>query len=66
VSYGPEHHACRKRQEKTTPQATLSQLPVERETEIPSEVLDLIGGGGWTRTLGLVARVKVGSLIAGI
>jgi integrase len=39
-------------EEKTTPQqnATQAQLPEERETKIPSEVADLIGGGGWTRT----------------
>ncbi len=30
--------------------ATPAQQPPESETEIPSEVADLIGGGGWTRT----------------
>ena len=38
--------------EQTTPQRM--QLPLNQEaeshTEIPSEVVDLIGGGGWTRT----------------
>ena len=39
-------------EEKTTPQqnATQAQLPEKSETEILSEVADLIGGGGWTRT----------------
>jgi hypothetical protein len=37
---------------KTTPpqNATQAQLPENRETGIPAEVVDLIGGGGWTRT----------------
>ncbi len=37
---------------ETTPQqnATPAQLALERELEIPTEVLDLIGGGGRTRT----------------
>jgi integrase len=40
------------KEEKTTPQqnATQAQLPEKSETEIPPEVVDLIGGGGWTRT----------------
>jgi integrase len=44
-----------KQEEKTTPQqnATQAQLPKESETEIPSEVIDLIGGGAWTRTTDL-------------
>ena len=35
-----------------TPQqsATQTQPALEDETEIPPEVVDLIGGGGWTRT----------------
>jgi integrase len=43
------------RGEKTTPQqnATQAQLPEESETAIPSEVIDLIGGGAWTRTTDL-------------
>jgi integrase len=43
------------REEKTTPQqnATQAQLPDESETDIPSEVADLIGGGAWTRTTDL-------------
>jgi hypothetical protein len=38
--------------EKTTPQqnATRGQLPENHEGDIPAEVTDLIGGGGWTRT----------------
>ena len=38
--------------EKTTPQqnATQAQPPSETETTNPPEVLDFIGGGGWTRT----------------
>ncbi len=44
-----------KQEEKTTPQqnATQAQPPEEAETEIPSEVVDLIGGGAWTRTTDL-------------
>ena len=40
------------REEKTTPQqnATPAQPGELSEAEIPSEVSDLIGGGGWTRT----------------
>jgi len=42
------------REEKvaTTPQqsATPTQPALEEETKIPAEVIDLIGGGGWTRT----------------
>jgi integrase len=42
------------REEKvaTTPQqsATQTQPALEEETKIPVEVVDLIGGGGWTRT----------------
>jgi len=36
----------------TTPQqsATQTQPTLEDGTEIPAEVVDLIGGGGWTRT----------------
>src|SRR5579864_492220 len=30
--------------------ATQAQLPSKAETAIPSELADLIGGGGWTRT----------------
>ncbi len=33
--------------------ATQAQLPKESATEIPSEVIDLIGGGAWTRTTDL-------------
>ena len=33
--------------------ATQAQLALGRETEIPAEVLDLIGGGGRTRTYDL-------------
>jgi hypothetical protein len=38
--------------EETSPQqdATPAQPGAESHTEIPSEVADLIGGGGWTRT----------------
>ena len=38
--------------EKTTlrQNATPAQLRPSEETEIPAEVADLIGGGGWTRT----------------
>jgi hypothetical protein len=38
--------------EQTSPQqnATQAQLTTEPESEIPSELADLIGGGGWTRT----------------
>jgi len=38
--------------QETTPQqdATAAQQPAESGTEIRSEVADLIGGGGWTRT----------------
>jgi hypothetical protein len=41
--------------QKTSPQqnATQAQQPVDRETVIPSEVVDLIGGGGRTRTYDL-------------
>jgi hypothetical protein len=41
-----------RKKRKQTPQqnATQAQLPEKSETEIPSEVIDLIGGGGWTRT----------------
>jgi hypothetical protein len=44
-----------KQEEKTTPQqnATQAQLLKESETEIPSEVVDLTGGGAWTRTTDL-------------
>src|SRR4029077_8507378 len=37
---------------KTTPpqNATPAQLTENSETGIPAEVVDLIGGGGWTRT----------------
>jgi len=37
---------------QTTPQpdATQTQPDTRSETEIPTEVVDLIGGGGWTRT----------------
>jgi hypothetical protein len=42
------------REEKlaTSPQqsATQTQPALEEETEIPAEVIDLVGGGGWTRT----------------
>jgi hypothetical protein len=39
-------------QQKTSPQqsATPVQLPESIKQEIPAEVVDLIGGGGWTRT----------------
>ncbi len=33
--------------------ATQAQLALQKETEIPAEVLDLIGGGGRTRTYDL-------------
>jgi integrase len=40
--------------ETTPPQnATPAQLPENRESEIPAEVADLIGGGEWTRTTDL-------------
>jgi len=41
-----------KNDEQSTQQqnATQAQLATEAESEIPSEVADLIGGGGWTRT----------------
>jgi hypothetical protein len=44
-----------KQDEKTSPQqtATQAQPPEESEAEIPSEVVDLIGGGAWTRTTDL-------------
>jgi len=40
---------------KTTPpqNATQAQLPENRECEIPAELIDLIGGGGRTRTYDL-------------
>jgi hypothetical protein len=40
---------------KTTPQpsATQAQLPENRQSGIPAEVADLIGGGEWTRTTDL-------------
>jgi integrase len=42
-------------EEKTTPQqnATQAQLPERSESEIPAELVDLIGGGGRTRTYDL-------------
>jgi len=36
--------------EKTQPTATPAQPREKTETEIPPEVVDSIGGGGWTRT----------------
>jgi hypothetical protein len=41
-----------KQEEQTTQQqyATPAQPRKEKETEIPSEVVDFSGGGGWTRT----------------
>ncbi len=50
--------------ETTTRQnATPPQQPPESETEIPSEVADLIGGGGWTRTNDLrIMRTRQGSV----
>jgi hypothetical protein len=41
-----------KQEEQTTRQqhATPAQPRKEKETEIPSEVVDFSGGGGWTRT----------------
>jgi hypothetical protein len=42
-------------EEKTSPQqnATQAQLPEKSGMGIPSEVIDLIGGGAWTRTTDL-------------
>jgi integrase len=42
----------RKEKVATTPQqsATQTQPALEDGMEIPAEVVDLIGGGGWTRT----------------
>ena len=39
-----------KAEEDQQQNATQAQLPSEAETPIPSELADLIGGGGWTRT----------------
>jgi integrase len=49
--------------EKTSPQtATQAQPPEESEAETPSEVVDLIGGGAWTRTTDLrIMRTQEGS-----
>ena len=52
VSFVDRLDEALEQREKTTPQqnATQAQLPEKSETEILSEVADLIGGGGWTRT----------------
>jgi hypothetical protein len=44
-----------KQQEKTTPEqnATPAQPPSEAEATIPPEIIELIGGGGRTRTYDL-------------
>jgi Phage integrase family len=52
VSFVDRLDTVRKEKVATTPQqsATQTQPGLEEETEIPAEVADLIGGGGWTRT----------------
>jgi hypothetical protein len=55
VSYVDRLDEISKASRKTTPpqNATPAQLAENRESAIPSEVADLIGGGEWTRTTDL-------------
>ena len=47
----PDEKKCEKNEQSSQQQnATPAQLPSEAEIPILSEVADLIGGGGWTRT----------------
>jgi integrase len=52
VSFVDRLDTTSKQEQKTSPQpsATQAQLAGMSEKEIRSEVIDLIGGGGWTRT----------------
>ena len=52
VSFVDRLDEVQKQEEKTTPQqnATPAQPAESADGEIPLEVGDLIGGGGWTRT----------------
>jgi integrase len=55
ISFVDQLDVVRKQREATTPQqsATQTQRAPKDETEIPAEVVDLIGGGGRTRTCDL-------------
>jgi integrase len=55
ISFVDQLDVVREQRASTTPQqsATQTQPRLERETEVPPEVIDLIGGGGRTRTCDL-------------
>jgi integrase len=55
VSYVDRLDEVSEASSKTTPSqnATPAQLPENCKSEIPAEVIDLIGGGAWTRTTDL-------------
>jgi hypothetical protein len=52
ISFVDQLDAVREERAATTPQQSVTQTQptLEAETDVPAEVVDLIGGGGWTRT----------------